>query len=89
MQFLLAFFQSYREYYQNEFFISGESYAGIYVPYLANAIDTFNSYNPDDKLNFKGFAVGNGCTDPLECQLKYNTDPFQAQTFYDQVTIPL
>jgi carboxypeptidase C (cathepsin A) len=47
-------------------YISGESYAGIYVPYVTNAMDQYivaNENNTDVfKPNLKGFMVGNGCT---------------------------
>ena len=32
---LLQFFKGFYEYRNHQFFISGESYAGIYVPYLS------------------------------------------------------
>jgi len=51
----------------HELYISGESYAGIYVPYLAWQIDTHNTMAATDDsiqfINLKGFMVGNGCTD--------------------------
>ena len=45
--------------------MSGESYAGIYVPYLANRIDAYNTLHATDgvfKPNLIGFIVGNGVT---------------------------
>lgn len=51
---LQAFFKKFPEFRQNEFFITGESYGGIYVPTLSALV-------VDDKsINFQGFAVGNG-----------------------------
>lgn len=52
------------EYVKNELWISGESYAGIYVPYLALKIDKYNAKAPEGgfKMNLKGFIVGNGVT---------------------------
>lgn len=51
-------------------FISGESYAGVYVPYLAHYINKHNEEADEDtfKPNLKGFAVGNGVTNwKLDC----------------------
>lgn len=51
---LQNFFKKFPEYRKNEFYITGESYGGIYVPTLsARVVD-------DKNFNFKGFAVGNG-----------------------------
>ena len=43
-----------------EFYISGESYAGVYIPTLATYILNDNS---EDKVNLKGVLIGNGLTD--------------------------
>ena len=43
-----------------EFYVSGESYAGVYIPTLATYILKDNS---DDKVNLKGVLIGNGLTD--------------------------
>ena len=37
-EFLIIFFQSYPEYKDNKFYITGESYAGIYIPMLMQQI---------------------------------------------------
>lgn len=34
-------------------------------------------------MNLKGFAVGNGCTDPLECEFQNDYGPFLMQLFRD------
>ena len=60
---LLQFFRGFYEYRGNDFYISGESYAGIYVPTLALQIVNYNSYTPYAPINLQGIAVGNGCTD--------------------------
>jgi serine carboxypeptidase-like clade 2 len=63
---VLAFFEKFPEFKTNDLYISGESYAGIYVPYLSYYIDQYNTTNIDNldvfKPNLKGFAVGNGVT---------------------------
>jgi carboxypeptidase C (cathepsin A) len=57
---MLNFFKAFPEYASNDFYISGESYAGIYVPTLANRIVMGNAAG-NAKINIKGIAVGNGC----------------------------
>lgn len=63
---VLAWFDKYHEYQNHELYISGESYGGIYVPYLVNQIHHHNKANlskPDVfKPNLKGMMVGNGVT---------------------------
>jgi len=54
---LKSFFTMYPELSSNDFYITGESYGGIYVPTLAVRVAA------DMAINFKGFAVGNGVTD--------------------------
>eukprot|EP01100_Stratorugosa_tubuloviscum_P010959 TRINITY_DN47_c1_g1_i1.p1 TRINITY_DN47_c1_g1~~TRINITY_DN47_c1_g1_i1.p1 ORF type:complete len:451 (+),score=180.14 TRINITY_DN47_c1_g1_i1:106-1458(+) len=62
-QFLLKFFSKYTQFQSNEFYISGESYAGIYIPTLAQALVNGNKAGNKPFINFKGFLVGNGVTD--------------------------
>lgn len=65
---LMDFYRKFPNLKNNEFFIAGESYAGIYIPYLARKILDKNSLpETETKLNFKGIMIGNGCTDPREC----------------------
>lgn len=73
---VLAFFAKFPEFGTNDLYISGESYAGIYVPYLANEIDVYNTANADNadvfKPNLKGFMVGNGVTNyDFDCTPAY------------------
>lgn len=53
-EFLVNFFAAYPEYKSNKFYITGESYAGIYIPMLIDQIDQ-DSLNA--KLNFVGAAM--------------------------------
>ena len=47
-----------------DFYISGESYGGIYVPTLAYKIVEYNKKMPiSKKINLKGILVGNGVAD--------------------------
>lgn len=57
-EFLANFFDAYPEYKKNKFYITGESYAGIYIPTLIEQLDL----NPlKASINFIGAAIGNGC----------------------------
>ena len=44
-----------------DFYISGESYAGVYIPFLATHM--LEDTSTTDKVNLKGILVGNGLTD--------------------------
>lgn len=57
-----AFFKAYPEFVNNEFFITGESYAGVYVPTLAEAIMWEEGNKTWTGAHLTGIAVGNGCT---------------------------
>lgn len=47
--------------------MTGESYAGHYVPAIAHHIWTENKSAEDAlKINFGGMAIGNGLTHPAE-----------------------
>ncbi len=62
---ILGWYEKYPEFKANELYLSGESYGGIYVPYMAKYIDTYNTQNQENsvfKPNLTGFAVGNGVT---------------------------
>jgi len=47
-----------------EFYVTGESYAGVYIPTLAKELLD----NAKGKVNFKGLAVGDPCTDVVAQQ---------------------
>lgn len=57
-EFLINFFQGFPEYSANKFYITGESYAGIYIPMLMQQISE-NSLKGN--INLVGSAIGNGC----------------------------
>lgn len=52
---LSKFFEEFPEYKKNDFYITGESYGGMYVPTLVEQI-----HHHGNQVNLKGFAVGNG-----------------------------
>ncbi|XP_065287707.1 probable serine carboxypeptidase CPVL [Dermacentor albipictus] len=59
---LQQFFTLFDEYAANDFYATGESYAGKYVPAIAHAIDT--GVAPRVKINLRGIAIGDGMVDP-------------------------
>jgi hypothetical protein len=54
---LKAFFAGFPEFAANDFYVTGESYAGVYCPTLAEQIMN----DKENKINLVGLAVGNGC----------------------------
>ncbi|XP_066321011.1 serine carboxypeptidase 3-like [Miscanthus floridulus] len=71
--FLQVFFKKHPEFAKNDFYITGESYAGHYIPAFASRVHQGNKANEGIHINLKGFAIGNGLTDP-EIQYKAYTD---------------
>ncbi|OWM72307.1 hypothetical protein CDL15_Pgr018192 [Punica granatum] len=63
--FLLEWFELYPEFLSNPFYISGESYAGVYVPTLASTVAKGIKDGQEPVINFKGYLVGNGVADDL------------------------
>jgi len=56
------FFELYPEFKNNKFFITGESYAGVYVPTLAEAIVKGELDGTYTGAKLTGIAAGNGCS---------------------------
>ncbi|EMR10145.1 hypothetical protein PNEG_01420 [Pneumocystis murina B123] len=63
--FLDNFFEIFPQYKNDELYITGESFSGQYVPYIANAILKRNEENNKKNYNLKGILIGNGWIDPL------------------------
>lgn len=63
--FLLKWFQLYPEFLPNPFFIAGESYAGVYVPTLADEVMKGIDAGTKPLINLKGYLVGNGVADEV------------------------
>ncbi|XP_027151673.1 serine carboxypeptidase-like 25 isoform X2 [Coffea eugenioides] len=62
LKFLIQWMERFPRYKKRELYLTGESYAGHYVPQLANAIVDYNSKSKNP-INLRGFMVGNAVTD--------------------------
>lgn len=62
---LLDFFgdAKFPELRNNAFYITGESYAGVYVPMLARRVLDANDAGVTPRVNLRSIAVGDPCTD--------------------------
>ncbi|KAK9060363.1 hypothetical protein SSX86_021067 [Deinandra increscens subsp. villosa] len=59
--FLVNWFRRFPHYKNNEFYITGESYAGFYIPELADVITKKNMDGHSASIiNLKGIMIGNG-----------------------------
>ncbi|KAF8389231.1 hypothetical protein HHK36_025924 [Tetracentron sinense] len=63
LNFLIRWISRFPQYKNRDFYISGESYAGHYVPQLAKKISEYNKASSKPFINLKGFIVGNAVTD--------------------------
>ncbi|XP_024967865.1 serine carboxypeptidase II-2-like [Cynara cardunculus var. scolymus] len=63
LEFLLNWIERFPEYKGRDFYITGESYAGHYVPQLSQAIVRHNKANVESPINLKGYMVGNALID--------------------------
>lgn len=69
--FLQLFFEEFPEYADNDFHISGESYAGHYLPALGKEIIKQKQTSTPPNFNLDSVIIGNGWTDPLIQNEKY------------------
>ncbi|XP_001602950.1 venom serine carboxypeptidase isoform X2 [Nasonia vitripennis] len=72
---LVQFFSIFPELRENEFYVTGESYAGKYVPAVSHAIKDYN-VKAKIKINLQGLAIGDGWTDPIN-QINYGDYLYQ------------
>ncbi|XP_060529032.1 venom serine carboxypeptidase-like [Cylas formicarius] len=72
---LLQFFQLFPELKGNDFYVSGESYAGKYIPAIAYTI-LRNNPDAEQEINLKGLLIGNGLSDPQH-QFEYGDYLYQ------------
>ncbi|KAK2992307.1 hypothetical protein RJ640_020300, partial [Escallonia rubra] len=63
--FLVNWLERFPEYKTRDFYLTGESYAGHYVPQLAQTILHHNKYTNQTIINLKGIAIGNALIDRI------------------------
>jgi len=89
---LQSFYKSYPEYSSRNLYITGESYAGMYVPTLALQILSYNNQSGVTPIPLKGIAVGNGVigqktgepSEQLQVEFLYGHGLFAANV-YEQI----
>ncbi|KAL7205911.1 hypothetical protein ACSBR2_018761 [Camellia fascicularis] len=59
LTFMLKWYEKFPDFKSRVLFLTGESYAGHYIPQLANAILDYNKQSKGFKFNIKGVAIGN------------------------------
>ncbi|KAH0460715.1 hypothetical protein IEQ34_011378 [Dendrobium chrysotoxum] len=57
--FLIRWFEKFPDFITRDFFLTGESYAGHYIPELAVALLNHNKQSTNFKFNIRGVAIGN------------------------------
>jgi len=85
--FLISFVEVFSEFYDADLFITGESYAGVYIPsisdYIVRVQQDINTSLPPLHLNLVGAAIGNGVMDSIF------QEPSYAEYAYTHGLIPL
>ncbi|XP_031247611.1 serine carboxypeptidase II-2 [Pistacia vera] len=69
LAFLLKWLDRFPQFKGRDFYITGESYGGHYVPQLSQAIVRYNLATGDKTINLKGYMVGNALTDDFHDHL--------------------
>eukprot|EP00118_Oscarella_pearsei_P024816 m.306863 g.306863 ORF g.306863 m.306863 type:complete len:481 (+) comp41651_c0_seq1:1019-2461(+) len=67
---LVQFFQVFTDYQKNDFYLTGESYAGKYLPAIGYKIHVENP-SAELKINLKGISIGDGFCNPGEMVQAY------------------
>ncbi|XP_068649345.1 serine carboxypeptidase II-2-like [Aristolochia californica] len=67
--FINQWLKRFPDYKGRELYLTGESYAGHYVPQFAYAIVNYRRFTADDSINLKGYMVGNALTDDFNDHL--------------------
>ncbi|RHZ32374.1 hypothetical protein DYB37_012652 [Aphanomyces astaci] len=91
-EFLKQFLELYPQYKNRDFYITGESYAGMYIPFLVHNLVT----DPVENLHLTGFAIGNAYTDqkldgtlthPVSAELSIDFDEMDAYYIYGDICL--
>jgi carboxypeptidase C (cathepsin A) len=70
LKFIQNFYLKHPEMADRELYLTGENYAGKFIPNIAYEILLFNGNATDaEKIPLKGIAIGNGFMQPLEQRL--------------------
>ncbi|KAJ3289686.1 Cell death protease [Blyttiomyces sp. JEL0837] len=74
-----------------DLFITGESYAGVYIPYIAQKFLDEKVLNDGSLINLKALGIGNGYLDPYRLQplfagANYLRDFYLARDFFGRDT---
>jgi len=82
LAFLIEFFKIFPEFKSNKMYLTGESYAGHYVPMWLNELIAYNKKH-NQEFNLRGVVLLN----PL---ISYNSgDPSEMETYWGHQRIPL
>ncbi|KAJ2320499.1 Cell death protease [Coemansia sp. Cherry 401B] len=67
-EFLARFYRVFPEYRERQLYVAGESEAGTYIPYLADAILKLPEA---ERIDLRGLMIGNGWVDPYPMYMSY------------------
>lgn len=73
--FLVNWLERFPQYKTRDFYITGESYAGHYVPQLANTILLTNNNSNQTVINLKGVAVSSSSAATFFFYFQYSATP--------------
>jgi cathepsin A (carboxypeptidase C) len=74
--FLSLFFQTFKSFAKNDFYMAGESYGGRYLPVFAGTALDMNARNVKrglPEINLRGVLIGNGVTSAFQTMESYYT----------------